>query len=313
MQPIIYIDRKTGHREEEHVYGKKFIRLLYGTTLSSRLFGTPLAFLLARIPFFSSFYGYLQSRASSAKKVVPFIKAFGLDVSEFAKNPADYVSFNDFFTRKLKPEARPIDSDPQMAVIPADGRYWFYQNIEKADGFVVKGKKFDLLRLLKNDELAKKYAKGSMVIARLCPTDYHRFHFPCDCIPTDTQLINGWLYSVNPAAIKKNLEIFTENKRTLCILQNTGFGDILFLEIGATFVGSIHQTYTPGQFYPKGSEKGCFSFGASSLILLFPPNAIQFDQDLLAATAQGLEIRCLMGQSMGKKYKLNDAILTKGI
>ncbi len=85
-------------------------------------------------------------------------------------------------------------------------------------------------------------------------------------------------------------ELFTEQ-----------FGKVLYLEIGATNVGSIHQTYSPNTFCVKGAEKGYFSFGASSLILLFKKDAIRFDQDLLDAMKSGLEIRCLMGQSMGKK------------
>ncbi|MEI8365050.1 MAG: archaetidylserine decarboxylase [Parachlamydiaceae bacterium] len=299
MEPIFYIDRVTGKICQEQVYGAAFLRLLYGKGLASRVFGVPLAHLLARIPWFSAFYGWMQNRKSSAKKVGPFIKLFGVDTSEFVKNPSEFVSFNDFFTRHLKPAARPIDASAATAIIPADGRYLFYQNIAECDGFVVKGEKFDLATLLQDSQLAREYAEGAMVIARLCPTDYHRYHFPCDCIPSKTQLINGWLYSVNPAAIKKNVHIFTENKRTLCTLDTAQFGKVLFLEIGATCVGAIHETCIPRMPYAKGDEKGYFSFGASSLILLFPAHSIRFDQDLLEASAKHIEIKCLMGQPMG--------------
>ena len=119
---------------------------------------------------------------------------------------------------------RPIDNDEMTAVIPADGRYLFYPEVSKAEGFVVKGKKFDLKSLLQDAHLAKAYEHGSMVIARLCPSDYHRYHFPCACVPGPSRLINGWLYSVNPIAIKTNLEIFTQNKRTVCELNTEKFG-----------------------------------------------------------------------------------------
>lgn len=301
MEPIIYFDRKKKKKCEERVYGAKGLRLLYGQGLATTLFGKPLAHLLARFPFISSLYGRMQNSPCSKKKVKPFIKEFEVDTSEFLDTVDSFASFNDFFIRRLKPEARPIAVDPNTAIIPADGRYLFYQHIEKAEGFVVKGEKFDLATLLENQELASKYAHGSMVIARLCPTDYHRFHFPFDCIPSETRYINGWLYSVNPAAIKKNVQIFAQNKRTLCTLKSPVFGDVLFMEIGATFVGAIHQTYKENHAYSKGAEKGYFSFGASSLILLFPPNSIQFDEDLLKASADHTEILCLMGQSMGKR------------
>lgn len=303
MKPIIYFDRISKNPCEEQVYGSKGLRLLYGSGLSTKLFGAPLAHVLARIPFFSSLYGRLQSSPSSKKKIKPFIEEFGVDTSEFADPIDAFSSFNDFFIRRLKPSARPIDPRQDVAIIPADGRYLFYQSIDKADGFVVKGEKFDLKTLLQNKELASHYSQGSMVIARLCPTDYHRYHFPCDCIPGETKCINGWLYSVNPIALKKDIQIFAQNKRTICHLNSPLFGDILFMEIGATFVGSIHQTYTPFKSYLKGEEKGYFSFGASSLILLFPPNSIHFDSDLLKASADHTEIRCLMGQSMGKAIK----------
>lgn len=299
MDPIYFIDRKTKEKQQEQVYGEKFLNLLYGKGLSTTLIGTPLAFLLARIPFFSALFGYLKKLPASKKQIAPFIKTFNVDTSEFLDPPSSFSSFNDFFIRKLKPSARPIAPGNEVAIIPADGRYFFYPCCEKADGFIVKGEKFDLATLLDNPTLATQYAQGAMVIARLCPTDYHRYHFPCDCTPGTTTLINGWLYSVNPLAIKKDIEIFTQNKRTLCELHTKTFGKVLFLEIGATCVGAIHQTYTPNTPALKGDEKGYFSFGASSLILLFPPNSIKFDDDLLTATNQNLEIKCLMGQSMG--------------
>jgi phosphatidylserine decarboxylase len=303
MKPIYYIDRVTHKRCEEKVYGAKLLNLLYGDTLISRLIGAPLAASLARCPWFSAFYGYLQNRPESKKKIFPFIKTFEMDASEFAKDPSEYVSFNDFFTRQLRPSVRPIASGEKTAVIPADGRYYFYQNIKKADGFVIKGKKFDLATLLQDEQLAADYEEGAMAIARLCPTDYHRYHLPCDCKAGKTELINGLLFSVNPIAIKKNIQIFAENKRTLCILESEQFGKVLFLEIGAVCVGAIHQTYTPDSECLKGDEKGYFSFGASSLIVLFPPKSIQFDQDLLDATLLQTEIKCLMGQSMGQSLK----------
>ena len=300
MKPIHYVDRATKRTCQEDVYGASYIKLLYGNGLETRFLGTPLAHLLARFPWFSAFYGWFQSRPNSVKKIAPFINKYGVDTSEFALDPEEFNSFNDFFIRHLKPEARPIAPGDTTAIIPADGRYLFYPQIDKADGFVVKGEKFDLESLLQDKKLAADYAQGSMVMARLCPTDYHRYHFPIDCIPGPTRFINGWLYSVNPAAIKKNIDIFTKNKRTLCVLNSANFGKVLFLEIGATCVGAIHETYVPGKHYLKGAEKGYFSFGASSLILLFPPNTIRFDQDLLDASAQHIEVKCLMGQSMAQ-------------
>jgi phosphatidylserine decarboxylase len=304
MEPIVYLDRKTQKKCVEKVFGGQALKFLYGKGMFSHCFGKPLAYLLARFSFFSAGYGYLQRLSFTKKKVKPFIREFEVDPSEFLLEVDQYSSFNDFFIRQLKKEARPIVADPTVAVMPADGRYYFYQSIKASDGFIVKGQKFDLSSLLKDQKLAQRYAEGAMVMARLCPSDYHRFHFPCACVPGPSQMINGKLYSVNPIAVKQNIEIFVQNKRCITSLKSDLFGEVLFIEIGATNVGSIHQTYDPAKPYPKGAEKGFFSFGGSSLILLFEPGRILIDQDLLAASKEGLEIRCLMGQSLGKAIKI---------
>lgn len=300
MDPVTYIDRLTGKCEQEKIYKESALRFIYGEDWVSSFFGTALLHTLVKNPLFSRLYGYWQNSSFSRKKIKPFIKTFNVDPSEFLESVDAFTSFNDFFIRKLKPAARPIDTRKKTAIIPADGRYQFIPHIERAEGFYVKGEKFNLASLLEDQKLASQYAQGSMVIARLCPTDYHRFHFPCDCVPQETRWINGWLYSVNPIALKRDISIFTKNKRTLSHLDTVDFGKVLFMEVGATSVGSITQTYLPGRFYAKGAEKGYFGFGASALIIFFEPGRIQFDADLLRLSQKGFtEIRCLMGQSMG--------------
>lgn len=284
-------NRKTGILEPEQIYGEKAISFLYG----DKALGKPLMDLVCKFPLFSMLYGKLQSSRASAKKVKPFIENFDIDASEFEKQ--DFASFNDFFTRKLKPGARPLATT--NLVIPADGRFLAFQNISKSDGFFVKGQKFDLAKLLHSESLADRYHSGTMVIARLCPTDYHHFHFPCDCRPGESTLINGALYSVNPIALKQNCHIFTENKRRLTLLD-TAFGTVAYMEIGATSVGTIVETYSPGNHYRKGDEKGYFSFGGSALVLLFEPGRITLDPDLQQTGLDKIELRCLMGQSLGK-------------
>ena len=288
---ISYIDRKTGQRCIEKVYGHKALSFLYG----DGFFRSLILRLLAHIPFFSHLYGHLQKRPASAAKIKPFIKAYHVDETEFAETR--FRSFNDFFIRKLKPEKRPIASDPTLLSMPADGRYLAYPQF---NDFVIKGKNFSLPTFLCNTAFANRYSTGSMLIARLCPTDYHRFHFPCDGLPSKAQLINGPLYSVNPIALKKRLEILSENKRMITEIETERFGTMLYIEIGATSVGSIHQTYTPDQPIRKGQEKGYFEFGGSCLVLLFEKDAITFDRDLILNTQKGLETRANFGEPFAK-------------
>jgi phosphatidylserine decarboxylase len=299
MTEIIYWDRKTKREEKEKVYGQFFLELLYGDGLLARCFSFFLLPLFSRIPILSKWYGAFQDSSLSKCKVKPFIASYDVDSSEFLDSVDSYPSFNAFFIRKLKPSSRPILEGSHVAVLPADARYLVFPNIDQADGFWIKGKKFSLEALLQNHELANRYAQGSMVIARLCPVDYHRFHFPFECIPGEVKRINGPLFSVNPIALKRNIEILSENKRTITELQTKEFGRVLYIEVGATYVGSIHQTFTPGKSCAKGEEKGYFAFGGSCLILLFEPNRIVFDQDLLANSAKTIEVRGFFGQSLG--------------
>ena len=300
--PIIYVDRVTGKREKEEVFGEAALELVYGNSFLAKTLGRFLLYTLARTSPAAKIYGYLKSRSASAKEIQPFIDQYGVDVSEFRDPVSSMRSFNDFFIRKLKPEVRPLAGGPETAVMPADGRVLAYQDISTCDGFIVKGQKFSLEALLKDKKLTDRYKGGSMLMVRLCPTDYHRFHFPCDCKPQKTQAINGWLYSVNPIALRQNAKWLTENKRTATLLKDTAFGDILFMEIGATCVGTIHQTFQAETLCKKGQEKGFFSFGGSALILLFERGTIQFDRDILANSVEHLETLCLMGQSLGNVW-----------
>jgi phosphatidylserine decarboxylase len=297
MHSIRYIDRKTGKLEKEAVYFEEAIRFLYGKNTFSRTVGRFFLHAIAKWPFFSWVFGVMQKRKSSRSKIAPFIGRYHVDTTEFQDSVETFQSFNDFFIRHLKPEARPRAESP--AIMPADGRYQFYPMIGKDDPFTVKGSTFCLQTLLQDRQEAQSFIDGSLVIARLCPTDCHRFYFPIDCTPTQAKLIDGKLFSVNPIAIQDNPWIYYKNRRVVTYLESKIFGKVAFLEIGATNVGSIVQTYTPGFYYQKGAEKVYFSFGGSALIILFEKERFRFDADLVAATQTGLEMRCLIGQSLG--------------
>ncbi|MES2199983.1 MAG: phosphatidylserine decarboxylase, partial [Chlamydiota bacterium] len=172
MTEIIFLDRLSKKKVKENVYGEGFLKTFYGEGKRSHfLYRVFLPFLVC-YPLFSKIYGFIQKSSLSKCKVKPFINKFKVKTEEFLLPVEKFASFNDFFIRKLKPEARPIANGTQEAILPADGRYLVFPNIEEADGFIVKGKKFSLEELVGCKELASSYQKGSMVIARLCPTDY---------------------------------------------------------------------------------------------------------------------------------------------
>lgn len=300
MSNLFYRNRQTGNLEEEQIYGGRILRLLYGQSRLTRYVGRFLAHAIAYCPWLSRLYGWSQRRKWSKRKILPFIQRYKLKPEEFAVDPTTFVSFDAFFTRQLRPEGRVIAPGDHVAIIPADGRYRFFPEIDQGTLFGIKGSTFNLKKLLQNSLLAKRYEQGSMILARLAPCDYHRFHFPCACSPGQATALNGPLYSVNPLALQRNLGILWQNKRVLTVLESPIFGDILYIEVGATNVGTIHQTYTPGVAYAKGAEKGYFSFGGSTVILLFEKGRLLLDPDLTKSSRCDEELLCQMGQSMGR-------------
>ena len=293
-EPIRYFHRQKQAVETEQVYGEKWLRWTYETSLGQLALN-----LLAKRAVLSRYYGWRMSLRDSARRVLPFIVDYNLDVDEFAKKPYSFKTFNEFFYRALKPEARPIAPGERTAVLPADGRHLAFQNVDAAAGFYAKGQQFSLDAFLGDAALAAKFAGGSLLISRLCPVDYHRFHFPVGGTPGESRLINGWLYSVNPVALRRNLAYLWENKRMVTLVESPVFGQVAVVEIGATMVGSIVQTFVAGRTVAKGDEKGLFAFGGSCVVTVFQPGRIRFDADLVQPSADGLEVYAKMGESLG--------------
>lgn len=289
--PVTYFDRHTGRFEKEAIYGEGFLRWAYENPL-----GRLSLCALVKRSLFSHWYGWRMNRPASRAKVAPFIAQYGVKMEEMLEVPEAFSHFNAFFSRKLKPSARPIIPDPQSLIFPADGRHFVIPDIANNDGIFVKGVRFNLGALLRNDELAQRYAHGGMLISRLCPVDYHRFHFACGGVPGEPRLINGPLYSVNPIALRQRPSILWENKRYITRITDSPCGEVLQLEVGATCVGAVRQTYAAGKPVFKGEEKGFFLFGGSCVITIFEPGSVQFTDDLVEQSAQRREVYAWMGE-----------------
>ncbi len=292
QDPIQYYERESGQIKTEKVAGEKWLVWLYYNPI-----GEATLWALAKRKLVSTIYGNMMDRTSSAKKIHPFIEDFDIDMS--VAQEQEFKNFNDFFTRKLKDDARPIDTSTNIVVSPADGKILAYADISNSD-FIIKGKRFDVSSFLDNPDLAQKYHDGALLIIRLAPVDYHRFHFPVSGNLSQNKKIEGDYYSVNPFALRKKAEIFCLNKREYTILSNPLFGDVIMAEVGATMVGSIEQTFK-GSSVNKGEEKGYFKFGGSTVVLLFEKSKIHIDEDLLINTAKGYETTVKMGERIGEE------------
>lgn len=289
-------NRKTNKYDTENVAGDKYIKWAYESPI-----GKSFVELFIKRKLFSKLYGNFCDSKLSVKKINSFIKNFNIDTDIFTNDPSDFKSFNDFFIRKLTPESRPINKDKNILISPGDGRLLAYTNIDINSLIQVKGITYSLSELLEDNPIANEYAGGTCLVLRLCPVDYHRLHFIDDGIPEKSNIVNGNYYSVNPTALERIPKLYCQNKREWSIFHSENFGDVILMEVGATCVGSIVQTYEPNKKISKGDEKSYFKFGGSTTILFFKENTVNIDDDILIQSSFGFETKVIMGEKIGEK------------
>lgn len=291
--PIKFYNRYTGEIEQEKILGEKYLRWVYGTVP-----GRVSLHVLIKRAIFSKLLGATKNSRRSAKTIPGFIKEYGINTDEVLKPLDEFEHFNDFFYRKLKPGARPL-AQGNVVVLPADGRHMGWQDAAEMQGAFVKGQKFDLPALLGSNELAEKYRHGTVVLSRLCPVDYHRFHFVAEGTPEPAKRIPGPLASVSPYCLRSKLAWLWTNKRELTMLHTERVGDVIQLAVGATGVGAIFQTYEAGKSVAMGDEQGYFAFGGSTVMTFFEPGKITPAEDILRNTAECRETYARQGDLLG--------------
>lgn len=295
----IYIkDRKTGQLTQEHVPGyiQFALDVVYGTHTGKLIAKTTYAQdILHKM---SKDKGIEYDDPKSTAEIHPFIETHNLRIDILAeRNLNNYRTFNDFFARALNHEKyRPMNDAEQNVVSPADCRMMVFKSVLDSTKFWIKGDQFTVERLLgTRKSIANSFDGGSFCIARLAPQDYHRWHWPVSGKVTKITHIDGALFTVNPIAINKNVNVYTENKRAVIELDTVHLGKMLMFVIGATMVGSYNlfqKGYTPlieGMDVEKGEVSGEFRFGGSTILLLFEPGKIEWKTDLLNTSKSKIE------------------------
>ncbi len=290
-------NRKTGEYETENVAGGALHNALY----TSKAGNLGLELLVKR-KIYSELTGFFCDLRLSKKSIAKFAKNFSIDLEECENKLDDYSSFNEFFSRKLKTTARSFDKPVYELLSPGDGRLQAWDHIDYKDIIQVKGMSYSLSDLLLDEKLAKEYQGGAYMILRLCPVDYHRFHFFDSGVCGATKKIKGEYYSVNPVALRKIPELFCRNKREYSIFKTDNFGEVLYVEVGATSVGSIVQTYLPDRRVKRGDEKGYFKFGGSTVLVFFKKDKVMIDTDIINQTNEGFETKISAGETIGKRF-----------
>lgn len=299
---IKYFNRMTGQNEIEKVYGDWFIKFLYTSVAGQKMGG------LFTNKYFSKVYGGLQDFPSSSKKVRPFIEKFNIPIEDYetgtrpALDPKDsYRSFNEFFIRRFKLGKRNFVTEPHRMPAFAEARYVGFDAISEKGLYPVKGHFLLAKDLIGNDQVGKIFEGGPLLIARLCPVDYHRYHYPDNGKVLDNFRVPGAYDSVNPFALKYKNQIFIKNERHVTILQTENFGRLAYIEVGAICVGKIVQTHRWNKDFMRGEEKGYFLFGGSTVVVLGEKGAWKPSQDILTNTEKGIETYLHLGSEVAVK------------
>ncbi|MBC7387052.1 MAG: phosphatidylserine decarboxylase [Cryobacterium sp.] len=287
---LLVFDRHKNQIITENIFGEGGVRFLYENPFGAALEST----VLCR-PWFSKLYGAYQNTERSAKSIPDFIKRFEIPMSDYESGP--FHSFNEFFIRKLKPGARPFEPSAHRLAAPSEGRYLFLPSVQENTKLPIKGATLNGPALLGDFPEMKPFIGGPGFISRLCPVDYHRFHFPDAGKILSSRKLSGPLHSVNPIALAARGDLLFRNEREVTILQTENFGKIAYVEVGAICVGKIVQTHS-GQTFQRGDEKGYFLFGGSTVIVIGEPRKFAFDADLLEKSASGRETLIRIGEGI---------------
>lgn len=250
------------------------------------------------LPFVSSLVGAYMNSGLSKGRIDKFIMTNGINMEDYEK--AEFKSFNEFFTRKIKAEKRPFPKEKSVLFSPCDGKLSAYK-ISKDTVLPVKGSSYTISQLLDNPDLAKEYEGGSCLVFRLAVDDYHRYCYIDNGTKTDNVKIKGKLHTVQPIALNM-MPVFVQNSREYTVLHTENFGDVVQVEVGALCVGKIKNHHGSGKI-TAGQEKGMFLFGGSTIILLIHKDKAEIQQEFFKNTENSMETIVKMGEPIGRKIR----------
>jgi phosphatidylserine decarboxylase len=249
-------------------------------------------------PIFDAFYAALQRSRFSRRKIKPFVEKHRIDMSEFEQK--DYESYNDFFIRKFRPGVRSFPADARVMGAFAEARYFAWKSLDLSERFPITGHSLQAEHILGTAARARSFAGGPVILARLAPVDYHRFHYPDHGKTIDSDRIGGRLWTINRRALQSKPDILFVNERHVQILETSNFGRLGFAEVGAMTVGRVTQTHPLEQPFKRGDEKGYFSFGGSAIALFGEAGAWLPCQDILQHTSDGIETFLRLGEPLAE-------------
>jgi phosphatidylserine decarboxylase len=264
--------------------------------LYNNAFGRLISKLLVR-KFVSNLGRLYMESSLSKRRIKKLIKEHGIDMSDYEDR--EFSSFNDFFTRKLAPGKRTVDQDNNACVSPADSKLTVY-DISEDSIYRIKGCDYSIITLLGGDEsLASEFYGGKCFIYRLTVDNYHRYCYPDNGTEVEHRFIPGIYHTVNPIAIER-YDVYGKNCRELTLLDTESFGRIAYIEVGAMMVGRINNHHAKEPF-ARGDEKGYFSFGGSTIIVLYKKDSVIPDADIAENSKTETETVVMFGERVGTR------------
>ncbi len=266
----------------------RIVRFFYGTFI-----GRAILKLLMRTHADRLVIRFLSSSASR-KTIGWYVKKNRIPLT--SEEQASFRSFEEFFVRTR--EARPVDMEKEHLISPCDGWLSVFK-INAESCFEIKNSHYRILDFLQDEELVERYQNGLCLVFRLCASDYHHYSFIDSGYQGKNHSIPGILHSVQPIACEK-YPIYVLNKRSWCLLHTDHFGPVVQCEIGALVVGGIVNEIENAKFW-KGQEKGHFELAGSTIVMLFEPDRIELNEDIMKTLAHAEEARVQQHEWIGKK------------
>ncbi|MGN1268987.1 MAG: phosphatidylserine decarboxylase [Candidatus Aphodocola sp.] len=251
---------------------------------------------LVKSKFISALTGKFMDSSISKFMIKPFIKSHNIKMEEYITKK--YNSFNDFFIRNIKKEARLINGNKNALIAPCDSKLTCYE-ITKDLKFNVKNSTYSVSSLINDENVANAFIGGYALVFRLSPEDYHHYLFCDDGIIINNYKIDGKYHSVNPI-VYDNYKVFRENTRECTLVKTNNFKNIMYVEVGALLVGKICNIKKQGKF-KKGEEKGYFMYGGSTVILLIQKDALLIDDEIIKNSSKNIETYVKCGEKIGEK------------
>lgn len=245
----------------------------------------------------SDLAGFLMDRRISMLLIAPFVRENKIRFEDYELN--DIRCFNDFFRRKIKSGLRPVSENKADLIAPCDGLLKV-SRIKEGSIIEVKQSRFTVRGMLRDRALADSFEGGYCLVYRLCVDNYHRYIYFDSGMKHKNRHIRGIYHTVQPVALE-DFPVFVQNTREYAVIDSDNFGRCVQMEVGAMLVGRIVNKDREACLVKRGSEKGFFEYGGSTIIVLLPDQKLDLADKVLEGMKKGIEVPVKMGEAIAHK------------